>query len=121
STIAIYPSLMNTLLGTQFNIVMGYQGTAESMLAVERGEAEGHSTSLAAVASSRPQWLTDASVNILVQYGLTRHRDLPEVPTAVELLEKPEDIAAMRLILSAVEIGKAVLTAPGVPEDRVHA
>lgn len=121
STIAIYPSLMNRMLGTQFKLVMGYQGTAESMLAMDRGEAEGHSTSLAAVASSRPEWLSDGSVNILVQYGLSRHQALPDVPTAVELLEDPEDIAVMRFILSAVEIGKAVITAPEVPADRVEA
>lgn len=121
STVAIYPSVMNAMAGTRFNLIMGYEGTGESMLAMERGEADGHSTSLAAVMTSRPDWLTNGTINFLVQYGLNRHPELPDVPTAVELITDPDDLAAMRLILGAVEVGKAVLTAPGVPEDRVEA
>jgi len=44
STVAIYPTMLNHLLGTKFKLVMGYAGSAEAMLAMERGEVEGHST-----------------------------------------------------------------------------
>src|SRR3954454_15528554 len=36
----IYPTVMNSLLGTRFKLVMGYQSTAEIGLALERGEIE---------------------------------------------------------------------------------
>ncbi|WP_439618174.1 Bug family tripartite tricarboxylate transporter substrate binding protein [Shinella sp.] len=121
STVAIYPSVMNTMAGTKFKLVMGYEGSAEAMLAMERGEVDGHSTSLAAVMTSHPEWMTSGKVNFLVQYGLTRHAELPNVPTAIELIKDPAELAATRLILGGVEVGKPVLTTPGVPADRVEA
>ena len=44
STVTIYPTLLNHVVGTKFKLVMGYKGSAEAMLAMERGEVEGHST-----------------------------------------------------------------------------
>src|SRR5262245_366167 len=41
STNAIYPFVLNNVLGTKFRIVTGYEGTAAVMLAIERGEVEG--------------------------------------------------------------------------------
>src|SRR5262249_26584800 len=37
----IYPTVMNSLIGTRFKLVTGYQSTAEVGLAMERGEIEG--------------------------------------------------------------------------------
>ena len=47
----LWPTLMNNLLGTKFKLVMGYKGSADAQLAVERGEVEGHSTAWTAVRS----------------------------------------------------------------------
>src|SRR5262247_4859571 len=49
STVSIYPTVMNNVYGTKFKIIMGYKGSAEAQLAVERGEVEGHSTAWTAV------------------------------------------------------------------------
>ena len=43
ATNAIYPTVLNNVLGTKFKIVTGYEGSAAAMLAMERGEVEGHS------------------------------------------------------------------------------
>src|SRR5262249_37745741 len=76
STVSIYPTAMNNVLGTKFKLVMGYKGSNEAMLAVERGEVEGHSTSWTALKVAHPDWLRDASVAILVQFALKRHAEL---------------------------------------------
>ena len=93
STVSIYPTVMNNVLGTKFKLVMGYKGSNEAMLAVERGEVEGHSTSWTALKIAHPDWLRDASVAILVQFALKRHAELPGVPTAVELARNEEERA----------------------------
>src|SRR6266700_553324 len=51
STVAVYPTMLNHLVGTKFKLVMGYAGSAEAMLAMERGEVEGHSTTWEGVKS----------------------------------------------------------------------
>jgi tripartite-type tricarboxylate transporter receptor subunit TctC len=119
STGSLYPTVMNEVLKTRFKLVQGYKGTHEAMLALERGEAEGHSTTWEAVKSVNMRWIEQGLIRIIVQHGLSRAPDLPNVPTSVELATTPEDRAVMRAIMGAAEIGKAYFTTPEVPADRV--
>ncbi len=121
STGSLYPSVMNEVLKSKFKLIQGYKGTHEAMLAMERGEAEGHSTTWEAVKSVNMRWVRDGSIRIIVQHGLNRAPDLPNVPTSVELASGAEDRAVMRAIMGAAEIGKAFFSTPGVPAARVTA
>ena len=121
STVSIYPTVTNNVLGTKFKLVMGYKGSNEAMLAVERGEVEGHSTSWTALKVAHPDWIRDNKVSIIMQFGLTRHPDLPNVPTAVDLAHNDEERAVLRAIVNAAEGGTAFFTTPGVPPDRLAA
>lgn len=121
STGSLYPNVMNEVLKTRFKLVQGYKGTHEAMLALERGEAEGHSTTWEAVKSVNMRWIKEGLIRIIVQHGLSRAPDLPNVPTSVELATSPEDRTVMRAVMGAAEIGKAFFTTPEVPADRVAA
>jgi len=121
STVSIYPTVMNNVLGTKFKLIMGYRGSNEAQLAVERGEVEGHSTSWTAVKVAHPEWLPSKIITILVQFALTRHAELPDVPTVVDLARTDEERAILRAVMNATEVGTAFFTAPGVPADRVEA
>ncbi len=120
STVSIYPTVMNNVIGTKFKLVMGYRGSNEAMLAVERGEVEGHSTAFEAVRTAKGDWLRDKSVNIIVQFGLKRLPELKDVPTAVELARNDEERKVLTAIMAASEIGISFFTAPGTPADRVN-
>jgi tripartite-type tricarboxylate transporter receptor subunit TctC len=119
STVSIYPTVMNHVLGTKFKLIMGYKGSADAQLAVERGEVEGHSTSWTAVKVGHPDWLPSKKISILVQFSLKKHPELPDVPTVVELGRTDEEKAILRAVMSASEVGTAFFTPPGVPADRV--
>jgi tripartite-type tricarboxylate transporter receptor subunit TctC len=121
STGSLYPNVMNEVLKTRFRLVQGYKGTHEAMLAVERGEAEGNSTTWEAVKSVNMRWIKQGMIRILIQHGLNRAPDLPGVPTSVEVAGTPDDRAVMRAIMGAAEIGKAYFTTPEVPAERVTA
>jgi tripartite-type tricarboxylate transporter receptor subunit TctC len=121
STVSVYPTVMNNVFGTKFKLVMGYRGSNEAMLAVERGEVEGHSTSWTALKVAHPDWARERSVSILVQFALRRHPELPGVPTAVELARNDEERTVLRAIMNASEVGTAFFTTPGVPADRLVA
>jgi tripartite-type tricarboxylate transporter receptor subunit TctC len=121
STASIYPTVLNNVLGTKFKLVMGYQGTNEAMLAVERGEVDGNSTAWSAVKVAKPDWIRDKSVTIIVQFGLERHPELPDVPTAVELARNDAERQILRAIFNASEVGTSFFTTPGVPADRLAA
>ncbi|MDB5650484.1 MAG: tripartite tricarboxylate transporter family receptor [Hyphomicrobiales bacterium] len=121
STVSIYPLVMNNVLGTKFKLVMGYKGSNEAMLALERGEVEGHSTAYEAVRTAKPSWLKDGSINIIAQLGLKRIKELPDVPTAIELAQTDEQRKILTAIMAASEIGISFFTTPKTPADRVEA
>jgi tripartite-type tricarboxylate transporter receptor subunit TctC len=121
STVAIYPSVLNHVVGTKFKLVMGYQGSAACMLAMERGEVEGHSTSWEGLKSGRGAWLRDKTITLLVQYGLKRHPELPDIPTSVELGRTPDEVQALRVFANATEVGRFILSTPKTPADRIQA
>jgi tripartite-type tricarboxylate transporter receptor subunit TctC len=121
STVSIYPTVMNNVFGTKFKLVMGYKGSNEAMLAVERGEVEGHSTSWTALKVAHPDWIRDNRVSVFVQFALKRHAELPQVPTAVDLARNDEERSILGAIMNATEVGTAFFTTPGAPIDRVTA
>jgi tripartite-type tricarboxylate transporter receptor subunit TctC len=121
STVSIYPTVMNNVFRTKFKLVMGYRGSNEAMLAVERGETEGHSTAWTAVKVAHPDWIRDKDISVLVQFGLKRHPELPDIPTAVELARNDEERKVVSAIMAAAEIGAAFFTTPRVPADRLAA
>ena len=121
STVSIYPTVMNQVLGTKFKLIMGYKGSNDAQLAVERGEVEGHSTSWTAVKVAHPDWRPDKKINIIVQFSLKKHPELQDVPTVVELARNDEERQVLSAVVNAAEIGTAFFTAPNVPKDRVEA
>ena len=121
STVFIYPAVLANVIGAKFKMVMGYPGSSEAMLAMERGEVEGHSTSLEIVRALHPTWLSEKKITVLVQYALRRHPDLKDVPASWELGRNPEEQQILKIVANATEVGKMIMATPGMPADRVEA
>jgi tripartite-type tricarboxylate transporter receptor subunit TctC len=121
STVSIYPTVMNRVLGTKFKLIMGYKGSNDAQLAVERGEVEGHSTSWTAVKVAHQDWRPDKKINILVQFSIKKHPELRDVPTVVELARNDEERQVLSAVVNAAEIGTSFFTSPNVSKDRVDA
>src|SRR5450432_849988 len=122
STSSQYPKAMNALIGTKFKIIIGYPGGNDINLAMEEGEVDGRgSNAWGAWKATRPDWLRDKKINILVQIGLTKAPDLPDVPLLMDLAANDEDRAIFKLLSASSTIGRPVFTSPGVPAERVKA
>jgi tripartite-type tricarboxylate transporter receptor subunit TctC len=121
STVAIYPAVFANVTGAKFKLVMGYPSSTASMLAMERGEVDGHSTSLEVVRATHPEWLPEKKITPLVQYALKRHPELPNVPMTWELARNDDDRQILRIVANATEVGKMILSTPDTPADRIQA
>ncbi len=122
STSSQYPKAMNVLLGTKFKIVLGYPGGNDVNLALERGEVEVRgSNSWTSWKATRPDWIAEHKINILVQIGLAKAVDLPDVPLLMDLAANEGDRQLLRVLSSSTHIGRPIFTAPGVPAERVEA
>jgi hypothetical protein len=90
-------------------------------LAMERGEAMSHTAPWAAWKANRPDWVRDKKINIIFQVGLTRSRELPDVPLFMDYATNDLDRAALRLFSAAATIGRPLFSTPDVPARRVAA
>ena len=116
------PLMINALLGTKFRVVSGYPGGNEIYMAMENGEVAGRgSNSWASYKATRPDWIRDKKINVLVQIGLQKAKDLPDVPLLMDLAKNDEDRAALKLLSAPPDIGRPVFAPPGVPADRLKA
>jgi tripartite-type tricarboxylate transporter receptor subunit TctC len=122
SNTAIVPNMLNALIGTRFKVVSGYDPSSGLTMAVERGEAEGIcGLSWSTMKASRPHWIKDHLLNVIVQMGLAKLSDLPDVPSALDLVEDAANRQVMELILMRQEAGRPFAAPPGAPADRVAA
>jgi tripartite-type tricarboxylate transporter receptor subunit TctC len=122
STSSQYPKAMNALIGTKFKIILGYPGGNDINLAMERGEVDGRgSNSWASWKATRPHWLAEKKINILVQIGLNKAPDLPDVPLLMDLAANEEDRTILKLLSASTRIGRPIFAPPETPPDRVKA
>lgn len=118
---AILPALMNQMLGTKMEVVTGYRGTADILLAMERGEADGHVALLANLTVGKPDWFRDKKARILVQFGAKRSAEIPDVPTAIELAKTAEDKELLTFYSLKYDMAYPIGLPPGVPANVVTA
>jgi tripartite-type tricarboxylate transporter receptor subunit TctC len=118
----IYATASNGVLGTKFKLVTGYPGGNEVNLAMERGEVDGRaSNSWASWKSTRPEWVKDKRIVVLVQVGLKRDPDLKDVPLLLELAGNDTDRQVLTFLSADTAIARALVTTPDTPPERVAA
>ncbi|MGH6768801.1 MAG: Bug family tripartite tricarboxylate transporter substrate binding protein [Xanthobacteraceae bacterium] len=118
----IESNAMINLLGAPINLVRGYSGTSETLLAVERGELQGvHGISWSYIKSRKADWLRDKKIRILLQTGLHPHQDLKTVSTLFDLVKSKEDRQVWELIFTPKLMSRPFVLPPDVPADRVAA
>jgi tripartite-type tricarboxylate transporter receptor subunit TctC len=122
STTVLFPTALQTYAGAKFKLIRGYGGTNDILLAMERGEVDiVGAYGLPGILASHPGWIYHGEATILYQASLTRHRLLPDVPTLPELALSDAGRQVLHAAASTGEIGRSIITTPGVPPERLAA
>jgi tripartite-type tricarboxylate transporter receptor subunit TctC len=117
-----FARVMNALFGTRIKIVSGYPGGNAINLAVERGEVQGRcGWSWSGIVAERKPWIDERKINVLVQFGLNKHADLPQVPLVLDFAKTDEQKQILQLVLARQPLGRPFLGPPGIPADRADA
>ena len=125
STAYYIPKLLEDVIGTKFNIVMGYPAGQDIDLAVERGEVSCRAFTILAFFAREPfhTWRKEGFVRVLVQTGKKRDERLRDVPTIYELMDRYRTSESGRrlatLVLTAGDFGRPYVLHPGTPMERV--
>jgi len=116
------PRLYNSLLGTKFKVVTGYNSTAQIALAIERGEVQGIADfSWWSLKVVRPYWLSEKKITMLMQGALTNDPELGSLPNALDFVKSADDRKVLELHFTQKTAARPVIAPPGVPAERVAA
>ena len=115
-----FPVMLNDLAGTKFKMVLGYTGSGALDLAMERGEVSGRAGSWSSLKASKPNWVANKDINVLVHSG-PKPADLPNVPSTEDVISSPDDRQVLDIVTVGDTLGHPFATGPGVPADRVTA
>jgi tripartite-type tricarboxylate transporter receptor subunit TctC len=119
---AIFPTMLNSVIGTRFKLVLGYGRNSDIDLAMERGEVQSHhSYSYSSLLRSHPDWVKDGKVNFLYQVGTDERSGVPGVPLMTDLAETAEQKQILQLMTIPSVLGRLYVAPPEVPTDRVAA
>lgn len=111
-----FPIITNAVLGTKFKVVSGYPGTREVNLALDRGEVQGNGAiTWASIKSTMTAMLAEKRINLIVQFGLKNHPELPGVPNALTYATTAEQRDALMLLFATQEFGRPYIAPPDLP------
>jgi tripartite-type tricarboxylate transporter receptor subunit TctC len=116
------PKVLAATIGLPLQVVAGYKGTSEVRLAFNSGEIEGICNAWESFKSTWRKELEANEVTLILQAIPMRHREVPNVPLAIDYAKTDE---AKRMIRSVVHtIAPTVrpyVLPPGTSKDRVEA
>jgi tripartite-type tricarboxylate transporter receptor subunit TctC len=117
ATTDFYPKVLNDVLGTKFKLITGYQGSKETYIAIERGEAYGRFNSWDAMKSTQMHWLTNKQASVILQAAFNRHPELPDVPNVLDFAKTDEQKQTIRFMVAPSEM-RPIAGPPDIPADR---
>jgi tripartite-type tricarboxylate transporter receptor subunit TctC len=117
------PLMLNKMLGTRFNVVSGYQGTAQVRLAMQRREVDGDCTNWESVVATRKEMLEakgdDKLIPILIHSRLS-DPEVKHVPLFTEVLKEKVNVSTYGAYMSQMEYQRPLTVAPGTPKERLE-
>jgi tripartite-type tricarboxylate transporter receptor subunit TctC len=115
----IYARLYRNVFGAKIKLVSGYPGTNDITLAMDRGEVDGIcGLSWGTIKIAHAQRIRERSINMLVQAGLAKDPELPDLPLATDLISDPEKKKVLYLHMAPQGMGRPFAAPPGIPADR---
>jgi tripartite-type tricarboxylate transporter receptor subunit TctC len=120
SSATFYGRLLNNVLGTKFKLLPGYAGMGAAFLAMERGETEGFPSTLwNSLKTTKPEWITEKKVRMLLQYGGKASDELADVPVARDLATNDEDRMLLDAAVAPLRMGRPFAMAPNAASEHV--
>jgi tripartite-type tricarboxylate transporter receptor subunit TctC len=110
---------LNALTGTKLKLLTGYEGPATAKIAMERGEVEALSLPWPVLRNENRDWLSQRKINLLLQAGIEKNADLPQLPRMLDLAKNEDDRKVLEIFAAPSLVGRSFVAPPGVPKERV--
>jgi tripartite-type tricarboxylate transporter receptor subunit TctC len=116
-----YAYMTKNATGAKFDIVSGYKGTAEILVAIERGEAEGVcGLDWSSFKTQRPQWVRDKTAHVIIQAATGSNAELAALntPNLESFVKTDLDKKAVSLVVGQQVFSRPYVAPPGVPAEQ---
>ena len=115
----IWAQAYKNVLGARSQLVSGYPGTNDIVLAMQRGEVDGLcGISWSTIIAAHSDWMPNHLVNILVQAPISKADEIPNVPYATDLATNPEQHQILKVLMASQGMARPFVAPPDIPEDR---
>jgi hypothetical protein len=119
---AFFARVFESVFDVKIKILKGYPGTLETYLGTERGENDGNTAAYwSSLKATRPEWITEKKVKLLLQYGAHPDAEIKGVPFALDLVKDPVKHELLRVATTPLALGRPIAAPPSVPNDRAAA
>lgn len=116
----VFPSMLGWATPAKIKLVLGYRGSSETLLAMERGEIQGTVLAWASLKTLKGDWFRkDGFARPIVQFGTKKEADLPDVPLAIDLATSTEAKAVAKAVGSVSLVGRSFVLPPKVSADKL--
>ena len=110
-------AVLENMFGIAIHHVMGYAGSAEQRLAIERGELDGD---CGAWSSVPPDWISSGRINPLISFSAVPIPGLPaHVPFAGDLAMTQEARDVLDILTTPDVLGRPFIASRHIPGDRL--
>ena len=118
----VFANLLRRMFNLPMQLVLGYQGGAETALALMRGEVQGRcGWSLSTLMSVNRDLVLNKQVKVVLLLSDKRVAEFPDVPTALEVADDDSERAILKLAIARQNMARPYVAPPGLPPDRLAA
>jgi tripartite-type tricarboxylate transporter receptor subunit TctC len=117
------PLIMNKTLGTQFEVVSGYTGTATTRIALQKGELQAFCSQWESMRVTARSMLDaqgdDKLIPFIINEGEWNDPEVKNLPTFKETIKDPKKYAIYESWAFQMDFQRAFCAPPGTPKERI--
>jgi tripartite-type tricarboxylate transporter receptor subunit TctC len=118
SSAYVNQKMLQQIFGVKMKQVLGYPGSAEKRIAIERGELDGDCGSWTSIPDD---WIRDKKVDVVIRFQKEVSHGLPaSVTYAGDVVKDQNSRKLLDLLNAPSEIGRPYILSKGVPADRMQ-
>jgi len=115
-SVHIRPVIAAEAVSANFKLIQGYPGTADMRLAMQSGDADAACWGWESMKVTGADMMQRKEAIPILQIGVERHADLPNVPNILDLPMSNDAKVMLRLVAGPGAIAKLFAVSPGTPQ-----
>ena len=123
STTDDFPKILNKTMGTKFDVISGYRGTATIRIAMQKGEIDGACWGWESMGVTARAMLDAKGDERLIPYLIQGKDSAPEVrdlPQATSVIKGADNLDTFKAWMASYEFQRPISLPPGTPKSRLN-